>query len=134
MTSSRQAMDEAGRKRHLEALFADEPYLSPTMKARRMHEKMLDDMPGIFSAERQPASTLAADPQRTAALLEEPLPLRTDRAGGQAPQMTFEEARRHLSGQGVPDPYAFTPSDPLSYFRTQVLSQWIQKVDRRENE
>lgn len=29
-----------GRRRRLDELFADEPFLSPTMKARRLHDKM----------------------------------------------------------------------------------------------
>lgn len=132
MTSSRQPMDEAGRKRHLEALFADEPFLSPTMKARRMHEKLVDMRTRESITGEWSAPLLAGDPPRSVALLEEPAGLRAERGSTAGPRMTFQEAKTRLGGQGVPDPYAFTSSDPISYFRTQVLSQWIQKVDRRE--
>src|SRR5690242_1164317 len=39
MGNNQQTLDEK-RKQQLEALFADEPFLSPTMKARRLHEKL----------------------------------------------------------------------------------------------
>ncbi len=133
MTSSRQSVDEAGRKRHLEALFADEPFLSPTMKARRMHEKMVESRGRESAAGERPAApSHAVDPSYLAAILEEPALSRSDRSGSLRPKMSLEEAKKRLGGQGVPDPFAFTPSDPLSYFRTQVLSEWFQKVDRRE--
>jgi hypothetical protein len=32
--------DDLQRRRKLDELFADEPFLSPTMKARRLHEKI----------------------------------------------------------------------------------------------
>ena len=33
-------MTETARNKRLDELFADEPHLSPTMKARRLHEKL----------------------------------------------------------------------------------------------
>jgi len=135
MTNSRQPMDEAGRKRHLEALFADEPFLSPTMKARRMHEKMLDGRAREGAAgERASTPFLAPDTLHSAVVLEDPSLMRLERGAAQGPRLTFQEARARLSGQGVPDPFAFSSTDPISYFRTQVLSQWFQKVDKRETE
>ena len=32
--------NESARRKRLDELFADEPHLSPTMKARRLHEKL----------------------------------------------------------------------------------------------
>lgn len=134
MTVSQQTLDDAGRKRHLEALFADEPYLSPTMKARRMHEKMVDTRARDAAvAEWSAPPSLAIESPYSSAHLEEAAILRTERGPAGAARMSLQEARARLSGQGVPDPFGFTSADPISYFRTQVLSQWIQKVDRREN-
>ena len=128
MTISRQPMDEAGRKRHLEALFADEPYLSPTMKARRMVEKLNDTRArdGGFG------ERLTVDSPFSGPVSDDPAFMRFERAAPTGPGISLQEAKKRLGGQGVPDPFAFSPSDPISYFRTQVLSQWVQKVDRRE--
>lgn len=128
MTISRQPMDEAGRKRHLEALFADEPYLSPTMKARRMHEKLNDPR----SRDVGFGDRLSVDSPFAGPVSDDPAFMRYERTAPPGSGMSLLEAKKRLGSQGVPDPFAFSPSDPISYFRTQVLSQWIRKVDRRE--
>ena len=130
MNSNGHPMDEFGRKLHLDALFADEPYLSPTMKARQMHEKMEEQrenqsgvslppargIEGIVASQSMSTSSGSSISKRTTGV----------------PKMNFDEARAILRGHGVPDKYGFDPSDPLSYFRTQVLSIWLEKVEPRE--
>src|SRR5579862_2828791 len=119
MTMSRQPMDEAGRKRHLEALFADEPYLSPTMKARRMHEKVADARGrDVAFAERPAAPSRAGDLAHAPASLEDGADARGERFFPSGPRISLQEAKARLGGQGVPDPFAFSPSDPIFYFRT----------------
>jgi hypothetical protein len=123
-------MDDAGRKRHLEALFADEPFLSPTMKARRMHEK-LHEARERDNGER---TSLMFGPEagRAPALLEEPDFLRADRLSGPAQRLTLAEAaarlRRPVDDWGNPG----ASPDSLSQFRFQVLSQWVQRAGPRE--
>lgn len=143
MTSSGQTLDEIDRKRHLDALFADEPYLSPTMKARSMHEKMRgmrsmeegdEDSPYSDVADVMPIP--ATVPRQTVQSTVDKGVARStstsDRAVSTAPKLDFDEARAILRGHGVPDPYGFDPTDPLSYFRTQILSEWLQKVEPME--
>src|SRR5437016_3668498 len=51
MNDREQPFDAEARRRRLDALFADEPFLSPTMKARRLYEK-LHELPGGETPER----------------------------------------------------------------------------------
>ena len=132
MTSSQQPMDDAGRKRHLEALFADEPFLSPTMKARRMHEKLHEAKEReSFSGDRT-GLMFGPEAGRGPALLEEPDFLRADRLAGPTQRLTLTEAaarlRRPADDWGNPG----ASSDTLSQFRFQVLSQWVQRAGPRE--
>ena len=131
MISSGQPSDEIGRSRHLDELFADEPFLSPTMKARQMHEKMLELRLSQGAANERPAQSLQ---DIEANVRQQPVAISTPpaRKHSGVPKMNFDEARAILRGHGVPDQYGFDPTDPLSYFRTQVLSQWLQKVEPRE--
>lgn len=131
MISSGQTSDEIGRSRHLEALFADEPYLSPTMKARQMHEKLLEQRASEGAPINSPVTPSlrieTREPVRSAGPATTPV-----RKTSGVPKMSFDEARAILRGHGTPDPYGFDPTDPLSYFRTQILSQWLEKVEPRE--
>ena len=133
MTSSQQPMDDAGRKRHLEALFADEPFLSPTMKARRMHEKMYEMRAReSHSGDRPYGVALAPRPPYASTLLDEPDFVRSDHALTAAKRMSFVEAAARLRRLADNDNYTQSPSDSIGQFRTQLLAQWVQRVGPRE--
>jgi hypothetical protein len=127
-------MDDAGRKRHLEALFADEPFLSPTMKARRMHEKLYE-MRALETdnSPRAGVSTLGLDSPFQITAREEPAFLRPDFASSGAPRISFADAVARLHGSGSGGSYD-PASDAIERFRAQVLAVWVQKVDRRETD
>lgn len=135
MTTSQQALDDAGRKRHLEALFADEPFLSPTMKARRMHEKTSElraREPG--RRDRDLGAAFASDVEYAFTVLEEAAFIRPDRLPMDGTQISFADAAARLRGPSAPETLGDAQSDPIRYFRTQVLEQWIRKVEPRETE
>ncbi len=131
MVSGQQALDEAGRKRHLEALFADEPYLSPTMKARRIHERLYE-APVLDLNTRDRAGGRQSLPEApfVTGLSGEPAFERTTAAGM---GLTLTEARRRLAYRGS-GAVSGSESDTLAQFRSQVLTGWVKKVDRRETE
>ena len=132
MISSQQPMDDAGRKRHLEALFADEPFLSPTMKARRMHEKMHEARAREGAGGDRSSVVFGQDSGRAHALLEEPDFLRADRPASLQQRLTLAEAaarlRRPLDTGGFPGALP----DALGQFKSQVLAQWVQRAGPRE--
>ena len=132
MTTRHQPTDDEVRARHLEALFADEPFLSPTMKARRIHDKM---------QEMRAAESSAARPVRAAAVTrsfwmerEELMPKRAEPPPA-GPRMSFAEAIAHLRQpiRSAPDG-GLDPADPISRFRSEMLYPWVQQVGRREIE
>ena len=63
-------MTETARNKRLDELFADEPHLSPTMKARRLHEKL--DAAQANKTDRVPVAPLpdAAQPKTQAMSLQ----------------------------------------------------------------
>src|SRR2546430_17477557 len=73
MENNDKAYDPEPRRLKLDELFGDEPFLSPTMKARRLHEKLQEDQSSGFPTEvvikKKPlsygaryADSLSADP------------------------------------------------------------------------
>jgi hypothetical protein len=66
--------EQEPRRRKLDELFADEPFLSPTMKARRLHEKLngappASEVPTVAYV-RDPATIAPVGPGGTISLAE----------------------------------------------------------------
>ena len=99
----------------LDDLFADEPYLSPTMKARRLHEKLQE----IQNAARR-AEMLPEERPHYAA----PLPDASD-----AMRVSLSQAALYLRAGLVQRPD--TPVHLLR-FREQTLRQWLDNTSLRE--
>jgi hypothetical protein len=130
MSQNQQPMDDAGRKRHLEALFADEPFLSPTMKARRMHEKLYEMRATEADfGDRMTGTSLVLDTPFSIAIRDEPAFMRPD-----STLISFAEAAMRLRSGDGSSRFGMSMADPIDAFRTQVLALWVQKVDRRESE
>jgi hypothetical protein len=128
-------MDDAGRKRHLEALFADEPFLSPTMKARRMHEKLYE-MRALESefGDCASATSITVDSPYNLSIREEPAFMRHGGLSEDGPRFTFAEAAELLRTHDESDRRGLALSEPIDHFRKHVLEQWVRKVDRRETD
>lgn len=99
----------------LDDLFADEPYLSPTMKARRLHEKLQEIQNTARRTERLPEERTPSMPSR-----QETPP---------AARLSLAQAAGYLrAGLALrPD----TPM-PLRRFREQTLRQWLNETPLRE--
>ncbi|HZP84211.1 MAG TPA: hypothetical protein VFB21_21395 [Chthonomonadaceae bacterium] len=103
------------RPMRLDDLFADEPYLSPTMKARRLHEKLQEIQNAARRAEMLPE-------ERT--LYAPPLPDTPSAA-----RVSLSQAALYLRA-GL----ALRPDTPASLlrFREQTLRQWLDNTPLRE--
>ncbi len=142
MSDPKQSQDPGVRQRKLDELFSDEPFLSPTMKAHRLYQKI----------DQMQAQQAAAPPavSRDARLPDVPAwPPETRTVGAVSPQaapampivaaaspapklLSLFEAAAYIrkdsaeSRRGVPDP------ERLLRFRQQVLLAWVRNVPRRE--
>jgi hypothetical protein len=124
------------KRRRLDELFADEPFLSPTMKARRLHEKLNEqagDFPELGASQaaqglpaeayvrsvpekRDPVDPAAANPQEAVApavsLIDAAIFLRS--GGHQAPRTVGAAARENLAR-----------------FRHTHLAMWVRAIEER---
>src|SRR5262245_5473010 len=126
MKNSQQPQNGDSRQRQLEALFADEPFLSPTMKARRLHEKLQElraEEP--VATERTPKRTRESNLPFWNEDEEAPAFLRPERKPGSEARMSFAEATAYLRRSAASSADLISPPDRLSHFRTQVLPQWL---------
>ena len=107
---------ETARNKRLDELFADEPHLSPTMKARRLHEK-------LEAAQASPAGWVPAVP---------PLP---DFVAEPKPQtVSLAQAAEILrAGVGWTAPNDTTVAR-LFRFRDTTLTQWLAEALERKSE
>jgi hypothetical protein len=91
MTDSRPPVPNETRQRKLDDLFGDEPFLSPTMKARRLYEKVAAQP----SAPVAPGATIFPSP-------------RTSSLSGLVPEVSEDEAsaywQRRTDASRRPDP------------------------------
>lgn len=134
MKNGQQPLNDSTRHRQLDALFADEPYLSPTMKARRLHEKLQE-----ARAKENQAAEQTTEKRREP---DFPFWIGDDEEtifggagrGAEGSRISFAEATERLRRARGADPFGHSSSDRLHYFRTQVLSQWLKQAPRREIE
>ena len=132
-------MDDDGRRRHLDALFADQPFLSPTMRARGMHDKLREMRSkeiGSYSdsIDRTPELSNAPDwllpvVGRQVALLQ-----RVECVPGNTERVSFAEATARFRGPAARHRQVSSASDPILRFRDDVLSRWVQEVRPRESD
>src|ERR1051325_9789199 len=115
------------RRPSLDELFANEPYLSPTMKAKRLFDKLQDDdghpvVPGVVISEAMPTSTgYATFPPR----LEE----QTAFAGTTLMSMRAARAIMGEQAEGGP-PMAGEPANisMLRALKDRMLSPWLRNI------
>jgi hypothetical protein len=104
-------------QRKLEDLFADEPFLSPTMKARSLHEKLRVHPPATSGLAR---SAQGAEPPFDALCLVET-------------RVSLEDAVRLLRTERERDGVLIAEEECLHRFREQVLPEWLKLAPAREN-
>lgn len=140
------------RRRRLDDLFGDEPFLSPTMKARRLHEKL--HTPEIVSIEEITVEGLHRAPQSTALVRPDSYPETVpdvpedgsprlqllcfgeelqQQASGQQAGITLADAASILRGGVIPNSQVEFV-EPLKQFREQVLMQWIKGAPARDTD
>lgn len=144
MEDLQQPLDPTIRRRKLDELFADEPYLSPTMKARSLHQKLeqahgkpgahadltlltgLPPSPEPRLSRPDMARPLAVEaaPPRNGAAVEPPRPHRL---------LSLIEAAACLRQSAVGKGKAPGPdSERLRRFRENVLLKWLSAAPGRE--
>jgi hypothetical protein len=153
MDNRQQSFPTETRRRKLDDLFGDDPYLSPTMKARRLHEKL--ETPEAVSLEEIARESVVADPGPRAVISPEVLPVPAPPVardpGSHLQMVCYEESGAPESspaGSAIPfaDAAAFlrvgrnaganrpAQAEQLHHLREQVLLQWLKSVPPREAE
>ncbi len=122
MANSTDIPNDDTRRRKLDELFADEPYLSATMKARRLHEKM-NDHGGNGGLGEIPTKAYVESPPRPALSRE---PRRPQEQG--EPMVSLQMARSYLRDGGGSADLDSDLSERLRAFKTGELAQWMKEV------
>ena len=132
------------RRRRLDDLFADEPYLSTTMKARRLHEKLQELRAQESTGRGAPTETLTRDRSafdQTASNVLTTEAIRRQSLAWQAPaapvdpnRLTLARAAAYLRAgdQTDEDEPAYAPR--LQRFRAEVLTEWLEAAPEREDQ
>ncbi len=111
------------RRRKLDDLFADEPFLSPTMKARRLHEKLLElQNREDINAQGLPSSAYVGEmpPMMSRSEMVEPVAAVSQGfIGLSAARKLF----RQYSGGNRAD-----RGDKLGRLKDSVLDPWIERA------
>ncbi|HXG23281.1 MAG TPA: hypothetical protein VNJ09_01905 [Chthonomonadales bacterium] len=136
MNGGEKPVEQEPKRRKLDELFADEPFLSTTMKARRLHEKLRQYHHAELDAEH---------PLPTEAFVQD-RPARSHAAGGYSGDRTIgveEEAvslsvaagylrarRAGISPEG--ERISAAIAERLQRFRDEVLSEWMKGLPKGE--
>jgi len=118
----------------LDELFADEPFLSATMKARRLHEKMQEleeqeegaaqGMPfQAFVREVSPAPALSSNGFSHAAAAAPPR---------EEEMIRLHEAADYLRAGSERSRVSPACAERLLHFRDETLVKWLESVPERE--
>jgi hypothetical protein len=127
------------KRRRLDELFADEPFLSPTMKARRLHEKLNEQTGdasdvGASQAQGLPAEAYVRSvPERPELRLDNGVdPLQAQQNAG-APAVSLIDAAIYLRSRGLQAPrtVGIAARDNLTRFRDTLLVSWLRAVEER---
>ncbi len=126
--------DGLPKRRKLDELFADEPFLSPTMRASRLHEKLQEmEARGESTQDMPTEAFVAARPPGTARPGgEDDMLLRANEMVGLAEASEYLRAsfavRRAWSAQGRISPGC---AARLHKFHEGTLVQWLKGIGRR---
>jgi len=129
------------KRRKLDELFADEPFLSPTMKARRLHEKLHDQVEErVPEKKTEPASQELPTSAYVRSASEQPAPQSgpqlsetywADSQGGAPPRtVSLVDAAIFLRSKGaqVPRTVNVQAQTRLTAFRDGSLKNWIKAI------
>lgn len=110
--------DRESKRRKLDELFADEPFLSPTMRARRLHEKLQQLQDGDRAAQGLPTEAYVVDRNASSVAHNAPLdPVQPEE------MVQFADAVRYLRGEGSRRLSAMQIAQ-LQRFRNGLLLHW----------
>ncbi|HZT43760.1 MAG TPA: hypothetical protein VFA07_16455 [Chthonomonadaceae bacterium] len=138
MTDPReQSLDAEIRRRRLDDLFADEPYLSTTMKARRLHEKLQElrareqavQEPPTDARLRERSSPPGAENSDPALLPEES---GVDERSQAVDRVSLVRAAEYLRAGTSPGQLEPPYAARLLHFREQVLMKWLECAPEKE--
>lgn len=128
--------ENAERRRRVEALFAEEPYLSPTMRARQLQDKQPRTDTGDWGT--PPVRPVERPPLRIETVAPAPAsaPLRSEPPASSVPdeRISLADARARLQTakqavyDAVPGSEQAAVMTKLLQFRRQVLERWIQEM------
>jgi hypothetical protein len=129
-------LEQEPKRKKLEELFADEPFLSTTMKARRLHEKLRQLNPANLDDE-QPLPTEAFVPDRPARSLSAGEWSRGHKDSVREDTVSLSVAANFLraqkAGSSPENEWMSTAlAERLLRFREEVLSKWVQGLPSRE--
>jgi hypothetical protein len=115
------------RKRRLDELFADEPWLSPTMRARRLHEKIREAENGVLPVVGEATQGLPAEAYVKSVKPAPTLPEATDLADGlESVSVSLVDAAQFLRGKkSLPE----VAEKRLRAFRDAQLYGWLQESE-----
>ena len=116
--------DSESRKRKLDDLFADEPFLSPTMKARRLHEKLQElQTRDVIDAGGLPSAACVGDisPMLSRTEVNEPVVVQTSEGF-----VSLTAARRLYRQETVATPRE--GSDKLTKLKDNLLNKWMEQA------
>lgn len=119
---------DADRRRKLDELFADEPYLSATMKARLLHEKLAGEESGFPPLPEIPKQAHVSPAPQTPVMPPTPALVEDGE-----PHLSFRMAAAMLNqpdGSGATESHL---ADRLRAFRETELAQWLAYLPREDN-
>ena len=120
------------RKRRIDELFADEPFLSPTMKAKRLHEK-LEGEPAPFDGALKGRSGVALtdgwsdrrDPPLVPALQDQPAETFISLKDARNYLRVETDGRKSAEGVGAVEAHS---ASLLRTLKDRVLTGWIRDM------
>lgn len=142
MEDSQQPFDPSIRRKKLDELFVEEPYLSPTMKAHRLYQKLDQfqtppDAASSPSHEAHHAEVLIHPADVPSAPL---LSLSSAAAPQDAPEesvptaepLSLVEAARYIRWGSIGSRWEIPEPERLLHFRDQTLRTWLHGAPKRE--
>ena len=112
------------RRKRLDELFVDEPFLSPTMKARTLHEKLHEPLPVGFAG-RIPLYLYDVDRDEQPGDVIEPTVSPSDPVHTTPETMSLEEARSQLQTESESN-----QCGALKDLRDCLLNPWLKGMMR----
>jgi hypothetical protein len=137
--NQRHEEEEPGKRKRLDELFADEPFLSPTMKARRLHEKLSQQSAGLDAGDTtigqgmlreafvQAQSDSAVKPELNRA------PFNEQHQEQASTPVSLIDAAIFLRSRGTQAPRSMSAAaqQNLTAFRDNALLSWLRPIQDR---